>query len=151
MAYSGYLVKLGSGNNSEEIPLEYIQYDTYQATYQMIDVDSGESTQSGQLERTVLKRRKMKIEWNTPPLTGHQLNSLLQIFRDHWIDADAQKIHVTAFIPFATGYREDDCYLTADMNFQIRYIDTARNILYYEPIRFALIGYSTASATRTGN
>lgn len=148
MAYGGYLIKVGSGNDAVVIPFDYIRADSYNATYQPIDVDSGESTSDGELYRTVLTRRKLKVEFNVPACDDVFMQKFLKLIRDRWVDEVACSIMVTAYIPSLGKYVTDKCYLTSDLNFNMRYADSGK--IEYGETRIAFIGYATNSATYNG-
>lgn len=156
--YDGYLVAIsrdGVWYDDDDnfigivIPEQFIRYNTFKATYQPIDINSGESLASGRLYRKVLKRRKLKVEWNVPSCTNTELQTFLDYFRNNWYNEKYCSIYVRAYIPSLGVYKSDRCYLTSDLNFAIisktPYGDSIKEILYDET-RIALIGYTTASA-----
>ena len=135
------------------IPDEYIRYDTFKATYQPIDVNSGESMASGRLYRKVLKRRKLKVEWNIPACTDTQMQKFFTLLRDRWVGERGQKLYIKAYIPSLGKYVSDMAYLTSDLNFAI--IKKTENNspikeLMYGETRVAFIGYATKTATYNG-
>lgn len=140
MAYSGYLVKVGSYT----IPFKYIKADTYQAVYSVNDVDSYRDA-SGELHRTALPRRTLKVEWETPDMSNTEIETLLSNIRSMYINATEKSVYLTAYMPEKNAYVQEKCYLTSDVNFSIRYADS--NGIRYNPVRFAFIGYTTANAT----
>jgi len=142
---NGYLVKLGSGGSAYTIPLKYIKADTYKCVWSVTDVDSYRDA-NGELHRDgVLDRRIMKVEFETPDLDDVDLQKLLSGIKGAYISAVAKSCNVTAYMPEEGAYKTDKCYLTSDVNIQIRYADNGK--LRYDPIRFAFIGYGTSSAT----
>ena len=141
MAYSGYLVKVGTYT----IPFKYIKADTYSCVWSVNDVDSYRDA-NGELHRnTVLARRTMKVEWETPDLSDSEIQTLLTAIKNQFTSATAKSATVTAYMPEEGVYKTDKCYLTSDVNFSIRYADA--NGIRYNPVRFAFIGYTTSTAT----
>lgn len=141
MAYSGYLVKVGTYT----IPFKYIKYETYQAVWSVVDFDSYRDA-NGELHRdAVSPRRTMKVEWETPDMSDKEFETLMANIRSQFTNATAKSCTVTAYMPETNSYKTDKCYLTSDVNFSIRYADA--NGIRYNPVRFAFIGYNTDSAT----
>ena len=140
MAYSGYLVKVGTYT----IPFKFIKAETFQAVYSVNDLDSYRDA-NGELHRTALPRRTLKVEWETPDMSGAEIQELLTNIRSMYINANEKSAYVTAYMPEKDAYVTDKCYLSSDVNFTIRYADATK--LRFEPIRFAFIGYTTANAT----
>ena len=153
MAYSGYLVKIGTYT----VPLKYIKYETFQALWSTTDFDSYRDA-NGTLHRdSVMKNKVLKVEWETPDLSDSEFEDLMSHIRAQYLTTDAvdgaplfngkqaKRASVTAWMPEENAYKTDTCYLTSDVNFTIRYADATK--LRYNPVRFAFIGYSKPSAT----
>lgn len=139
MAYNKkYLVKVGS----YEVPLKFIQYNSYVAEWATNDLDSFRNAE-GELVRNALARKTMKVEWNIPPMYDSEVEEFLSNLRSQ-LSSKENSAMVEAFIPYEGTYKTDKCYLTSNVNIQIRAI--YNNRVEYEPIRIALIGYSTSSA-----
>lgn len=165
--FAGYLVAVSKDNDfttlstdlSDEtatgyiIPDKYIRYDTFDATYQPIDINSGESLTSGRLYRKVLKRRKLKVTWNVPGCDDNALQDFLDYLRLNWKNEKYCQTYVRAWIPSLNAYKTDMCYLTSDLNFHIvnktPYTDAVGAVhkIMYGETRISLIGQTTASAT----
>ena len=140
MAYSGYLVKIGTYT----VPFKYIKADTYQAVWSVNDLDSYRDA-NGELHRTALARRTLKVEWETPDISNSDFETLMSSIRAQYLSATEKSANVTAYMPEKDAYVTEKCYLTSDVNFTIRYADNTK--LRYDPVRFAFIGYTTSSAT----
>ena len=144
MAYSGYLVKIGTYT----VPFKYIKYETFQAVWSVVDFDSYRDA-NGQLHRdAVSDRRTMKVEWETPDLSDTDFETLMSNIRAQFVGDNNKKAkccNVTAWMPEEHAYKTDKCYLTSDVNFSIRYAD--ENGIRYNPVRLAFIGYNTSTAT----
>lgn len=149
----GFLVKVGNYT----IPFRYIKAETYQAVWSTTDVDSYRDA-SGTLHRdSVLTNRVLKVEWETPDLSDTEFETMMATIRSQYLNSakvgdvnlfngtQAKSANVTAWMPEEGAYKSDVCYLTADVNFSIRYAD--ENGIRYNPVRFAFIGYSKPSAT----
>ena len=128
MAFSGYMIKIGSNI----FPSSFIAINSYKATpNQIIDLDSYRDS-NGLLHRSTLPHKATKIEFNTPPLTLAQkieMQSLLparvKLALEYWNDED-------------NVYKTGDFYIP-DITFEI-YRHTANNI-WYNPVRIAFIEY----------
>jgi len=141
MAYSGYLIKIGTYT----VPFDYIKYESYQCVWSVVDFDSYRDA-DGMLHRdAVSSRRIMKVEWETPDLSDSEFNTLMTAIKNQFISAKAKSCLVEAYMPEEDAYKKDTCYLTSDVNFTIRYADA--NGLRYNPVRFAFIGYGSSTAT----
>lgn len=150
----GYLVKLGT---DAPIPLKYIKYETFQCLWSTTDVDSYRDA-SGTLHRdSVLPNKVLKVEWETPDLSDTEFENLMSLIRSQYLTSSsvgntslfngkqAKSCNVKAWMPEEGDYKEDVCYLTADVNITVRYAD--KEGLRYNPVRFAFIGYSKPTAT----
>lgn len=141
MAYSGYLVKIGTYT----VPFKYIKAESYSCVWSVVDFDSYRDA-NGELHRdAVSDRRTMKVEWETPDLSDSDFTTLMTAIKNQFISATAKSCNVTAYMPEEDAYKTDKCYLTSDVNFSIRYADA--NGLRYNPVRLAFIGYNTSTAT----
>ena len=141
MAYSGYLIKIGTYT----VPFKYIKAESYSCVWSVVDFDSYRDA-NGELHRdAVSDRRTMKVEWETPDLSDSDFTTLMTAIKNQFISAVAKSCTVTAYMPEEDAYKTDKCYLTSDVNFTIRYADA--NGLRYNPVRFAFIGYNTSTAT----
>lgn len=140
MAYSGYLVKIGSYT----VPFAYIQYNTYSAVWSVNDMDSYRDA-NGELHRTALSRRTLKVEWEVPPMDNVKMAVLMSAIRGQFTNNKEKKCTVTAYIPELNDYKTETCYLTSDVNFSIRFANADK--IEYNPTRLAFIGYVTSSAS----
>lgn len=139
MAYAGYLIKIGSGNNAYIIPLKYMRYESYQITYYTQDLDSYRDA-DGILHRNALQHKVGKIEFNTPLMNNTEMETLLSNIRSRYIDANEKKILVTFFVPESNLYIAQDMYVP-DIVTKIRNVDEAHGIINYQETRIAFIGY----------
>ncbi len=141
MAYSGYLVKLGS---DYVVPSKYIAYNSYKVEWSVNDLDSYRDA-NGELHRNALQRRTLKIEWEIPAMYDSDIKTFMSAIRTRFTNNNEKKLNITAYIPELDAYKTEACYLTSDVNFSIRYADEDK--ILYDPTRIAFIGYTTSSAT----
>lgn len=137
MAYAGYLVKVGSYT----VPLKYIKYETFQAVWSTTDFDSYRDA-NGTLHRDSVRPNKvLKVEWETPDLSGEEFEDLMSHIRAQYLTSDAvggaplfngkaaKSCVVEAWMPEEGTYKQDTCYLTSDVNFTIRMAEEDKTYL----------------------
>lgn len=134
MAYENYLIKVGD----YEIPLKYMNADTYNAYMSVLDLDSYTDA-NGKLHRNALSHTPNKVEFETiPMLTSSEFAEIMNGIKNNYLVARERKANVTAFIP------EKNAYVTQEM-----YMPDIVPVIYgiingevrYRPIRLAFIGY----------
>lgn len=151
MAYTGYLVKVGSYT----IPNKYIAYESYKISPdQVMDLDSGRDT-TGVLHRNVLSHTSTKIEFNTPDyITNTEWNTLWTNIKSQFnVGSDAaarqrwRTANVTYYDPLTDSYiANKKCYMP-DPKLEIAWVDplastdAAHRIIKYKAIRIAFIEY----------
>ena len=142
MAFSGYLLKLIAPNNTKtEIPLEYIKYTTYKVTPdQMLDLDTGLRDITGVMHRNVVDHVVTKVEFETPSMTNTQLNVLIQLLLSHVRVPKERDVWLEYYDAYTNGYKTGHFYIP-DINFEIRNVDVANNIINYNQTRIAFIEY----------
>ena len=133
MAYSGFLIRAGNYT----IPVKFIQLKSYRVTRNVMDLDSYRDA-NGVLHRTALEHVPVKVEFNTPYLTGEQMQELLKKIADNYISSEERKVMITAYVSETDEYVIQDMYMP-DLEFTIYSIKGATII--YEPLRIAFIGY----------
>jgi len=139
MAYSGYLIKIG-GSNGVDLPMKYIKAESYKSTPdQRMEVKATRDT-TGVLHRNTVVHKASKIEFETPPITNSDVSALNTIFSNAYTDALQRKLTIQFYDEETDSYREADCYMP-DVQYTIYRIDNVKNIIYYNPIRFAFIEY----------
>lgn len=137
MAYKGYLIKVG---NYEIDPAIWIQADSYSALYSTTDIDAYRNA-NGELIRGALEHRVAKIDFNTVAnLNNEQFAELMKNISKNYTIAKEKKASVECYIPEIDDYITQDMYMP-DITPKIYRIDPDTNIIYYEAIRLAFIGY----------
>lgn len=142
MAFSGYLIKLIAANNTKtEIPLEYIRYDTYKITpNQRLDLDTGLRDITGVMHRQVVNHVVTKVEFNCPMMPSTKLNWLVNLLMSHvrnWLERD---VYIEYYDMESDSYKTGHFYIP-DIQFQIRNVDVANNLINYNETRIAFIEY----------
>lgn len=139
MAFSGYLIKVGTGT-PVEIPLKYMRAETYSVTPNQRLEWSAERDVTGVLHRETTPNMPPKIEFNTPLMTNADIKALNTILRNAYSVTAERKLSVTYYDPESDTYKTHDCYMP-DVKYEIRNVDTAHNVINYEELRYAFIGY----------
>lgn len=138
MAFSGYLIKVGSP--AVEIPLKYMRAETYKVTPNQRLEWSAERDVTGVLHRETTPNMPPKIEFNTPLMTNKEIKALNTILSNAYSNVTERKLSVNYYDPESDSYKTHDCYMP-DVAYEIRNVDTARNVINYEELRYAFIGY----------
>ena len=139
MAFSGYLIKVGTGT-PVEIPLKYMRAETYSVTPNQRLEWSAERDVTGVLHRETTPNMPPKIEFNTPLLTNTDIKALNTILSNAYSVAAERKLSVTYYDPESDTYKTHDCYMP-DVKYEIRNVDTVKNVINYEELRYAFVGY----------
>ena len=140
MAFSGYLIKVGSGLSAVEIPLKYMRAETYTVTPDQRMEWSAERDTTGVLHRTTVTNRPPKIEFETPLMTNTDISALNTILQGAFTSVPERKIPIEYYDPETDSYKTHDCYMP-DVNYKIRNVDTVNNVINYQQLRYAFIGY----------
>ena len=140
MAFTGYLIKVGPSGSEVEIPIKYMRAETYTVTPNQRLEWSAERDVTGVLHRETVANQPPKIEFNTPLMTNSDINALNTILSTAYSVAAERKLRVTYYDPESDSYKSHDCYMP-DVHYSIRNVDTANNVINYEELRYAFIGY----------
>lgn len=140
MAFSGYLIKVGTGNSKVEIPLKYMRAETYKVTPNQRMEWSAERDTTGVLHRTTVANKPPKIEFETPLMNNTDIAALNTIIQGAYSNADERKLSVEYYDPESNTYKTHTCYMP-DVAYKIRNVDTVKNVINYEQLRYAFIGY----------
>jgi len=134
MAYSGFLIKIGN----YEFPRKYIQAQSYVVGRYGQDLDSTRDA-DGNLQRNALDNFLPKVEFTTVPmLTNTEFASIMAKISENYVNATEKKALATIYIPETDSYMTQYVYVP-DIEPAMYYADD--NIIKYNPIRFAFIGY----------
>ena len=139
MAFSGYLIKVGTGT-PVEIPMKYMRAETYSVTPNQRLEWSAERDVTGVLHRETTPNMPPKIEFNTPLMTNADIKALNTILSNAYSVAAERKLSVTYYDPESDTYKTHDCYMP-DVKYEIRNVDSVKNVINYEELRYAFIGY----------
>jgi hypothetical protein len=134
MAYSGFLIKIGN----YEFPRKYIQAQSYVVGRYGQDLDSARDA-DGNLQRNALDNFLPKVEFTTVPmLTNTEFASIMSKISENYVNDTEKKALATIYIPETDSYMTQYVYVP-DIEPTMYYADD--NIIKYNPIRFAFIGY----------
>ena len=136
--FQGWLVKVGS--TPVEIPTSMISAETYKVTPNQRMEESAERDTSGVLWRETVPNTPPKIEFNTPACYNTDVSALNAIFRAAYTNAQERKLPVQFYDPDEDCYKQWNCYMP-DVDYTIRTIDVDAKTIFYDPIRYAFIGY----------
>lgn len=140
MAFTGYLIKVGESGYEVEIPLKYMRAETYTVTPQQRLEWSAERDVTGVLHRETTPNMPPKIEFETPLMTNLDINALNTILSGAYKVVAERKLRVTYYDPESDSYKSHYCYMP-DVHYQIRNVDTVNNVINYQQLRYAFIGY----------
>lgn len=137
MAFAGYLLKVG---NYEIDGTYYINWDKYNVTYQIQDLDSYRDA-NGVLHRNALPHVPIKVEFETREnLTNADMATFFGAIRSNYTNAAERKASIKAYVPEIDDYITQDMYMS-DPQFKIKKIEPKTNVIKYESVRVAFIGY----------
>ena len=142
MAYvkANGLVAVQKNSSWVKIPLTYIKIEEYKVTPdQMLDLDSYRA-ETGVLLRNVLTHTATKVEFTTPHIKRADLNALLKIISDGYIDAKAHDVKLQYYDQYTDAYKTGHFYVP-DIEFTINHIDEDKGEILYNPVRIAFIEY----------
>ena len=137
MAYSGYLIKVG-GANGTILPMKYVAYNSYNITPNQRMESEANRAVTGLLHRSTVSHTATKIEYNTPPLTNDDVDSMMTLFKNAWTSTIERKLKLQYYDMETNSYKEGDFYMP-DIKFEIERLEG--NTVHYSPIRIAFIEY----------
>ena len=138
--FAGWLIKCVTNGTPVEIPLKYMRAETYTVTPDQRMEWSAERDVTGVLHRETVQNLPPKIEFNTPLMTNSDINALNSIIKAAFTSYLQRNITIQFYDPERDQYWEWDCYMP-DVKYHIRNADTVNNIINYEELRYAFIGY----------
>lgn len=140
MAFSGYLIKVGTGLAAVEIPMKYMRYTSYKVTPDQRMEWSAERDTTGVLHRETVPNKPPKIEFETPYMTNSDIVALNTLIQGKYTVAAERKLDITYYDPESDSYKTAAVYMP-DVNYKIYNVDATNNRILYEPLRYAFIGY----------
>ena len=123
-----------------EIPLTYMRAETYTVTPNQRMEWSAERDINGFLHRQTVANQPPKIEFETPLMTNAKVNTLNTIISAAYSNNNERKLWVQYYDPETDSYKKHECYMP-DVKYEIRNVDAANNIINYNQLRYAFIGY----------
>ena len=139
MAYNGYLIKLG-GSAGTELPLKYISLGSYKSTPNQRMESKATRSVTGLLHRTTVEHKATKIEFETPYIDNHDLQTLNNMIQNAFTNNLERKLTINYYDQETDSYRDAVCYMP-DVNYTIARIDSNTNTVYYDSVRYAFIEY----------
>lgn len=134
MAYSGFLVKIGTFT----IPNNRIKAETYTAYRSVQDLDSYRDA-NGVLHRNALEHIPCKCEFEIKPmLTNTEWDSLMSSIRSQYTNELERKGIVTMYIPELGDYVTQEAYMAEP---QPEIYGTYGGVIRYHSCRISFIGY----------
>lgn len=140
MAFSGYLIKVGTGLAAVEIPMKYMRYTSYKVTPDQRMEWSAERDTTGVLHRETVANKPPKIEFETPYMTNKDIVALNTLIQGKYTIAAERKLDITYYDPESDSYKTAAVYMP-DVDYKIYNVDSVNNRILYEPLRYAFIGY----------
>ena len=140
MAFSGYLIKVGTGLAAVEIPMKYMRYTSYKVTPDQRMEWSAERDTTGVLHRETVANKPPKIEFETPYMTNSDIVALNTMIQAKYTVAAERKLDITYYDPESDSYKTAAVYMP-DVDYKIYNVDSVNNKILYEPLRYAFIGY----------
>lgn len=140
MAFNGKLIELKVGNNYVEFPLQYVAIGSYKAVPdQRMESDANRAT-SGKLVRKTVDHTATKVEFETPPITNVELAAIMQRFTNAMTNVLQRNVTLRYYNTTTDSYKTGNFFMP-DIETPINRVDKAKNIVYYNNIRFAFIEY----------
>ena len=131
------LLKVG---NYEIDGTYYINWDKYNVTRLIQDLDSYRDA-NGVLHRNALDHVPIKVEFETREnLTNTDVATFFGAIRANYTLASERRALVSAYVPELDDYITQEMYM-ADPQIKIKRIEPKTNVIKYESIRVAFIGY----------
>ena len=140
MAFTGYLIKVGTGLAAVEIPMKYMRYTSYKVTPDQRMEWSAERDTTGVLHRETVANKPPKIEFETPYMTNSDIVALNTLIQGKYTVSAERKLDITYYDPESDSYKTAAVYMP-DVDYKIYNVDSVNNKILYEPLRYAFIGY----------
>jgi len=138
MAFSGHLIKVG-GSLGTILPLKYIKLESYDATPNQRMETEAKRDLTGVLHRSTVAHTATKIEFETPPMTNSDVETMMSLFRNAWTSVSERKLELEYYDTETDAYKTGTFYMP-DIKFKINHIKPG-NIIIYNSSRIAFIEY----------
>lgn len=137
MAFAGFLLRVG---NYEIDGTRYINWSKYNVTRNIQDLDSYRDA-NGVLHRNALAHVPLKVEFETREnLTNTEMGDFFGSIRSNFTSEVERKATVTLYVPELDDYVTQEMYMP-DPQFKIKRIEPGTDVIHYESVRVAFIGY----------
>ena len=135
MAYEGYLVKIGDYTVDSK---RFIALKSYHFQKNYMDNGSKRNGKGG-LYRTVVDNKPNTVSFTTPAmLTNKDVAEFFNAIKRNYINADEQKVSVTAYYPKYDTYETQLMYL-AEPEFNLYLADS--EYVMHDPFEVVFTGY----------
>lgn len=135
MAFSGYLIKIGS--NPDKFFEHYIIAQSYKVSKKIIDLNSYRDG-NGELRRNALDHVSYTINFDVKAMDNERMQTFLEAIRSNFSVQKERKVSVTFYLPESDGYETADFYMP-DPEFTITKIEN--NQVYFANTTIKFIGY----------
>lgn len=136
--FDGTLLKIKSGGGYVNFPNRYIQIDSWNYTQNSQDLDSYRDA-NGLLHRKTLDD-KVKVEWQSPFMSGTDFRGMLAVFTTNYIDKAERKLQVKYYDIWTDSYIDGVVYMP-DATIQFYRLVPETKDVQIRPVRFAIIEY----------
>lgn len=136
MAFNGYLLKIGQ----TVFPLSFVFKESYDITpNRRQDLDPFRDA-NGKLNRNVVPHMVTTISIKTKPMWNNEMNKLMKLIRDNYINEKEKKVSLTYYCPDLDDYKVGEFYVP-DVAFNMNYVDTENNRILYNSTTIEFIEY----------
>lgn len=137
--YNGQSLVMLGDNLTFAFPMHYISEGSYEPSYNVLDVNSKQTT-SGMLIRQVAQKVRPQVSFSVKSLTNTQYANLMHSISELYVgDSRERKVYCSFFIPEYNQYLSSYCYLVQP-KVVIQNIDK-NNVIHYQPTTFEFISY----------
>lgn len=142
MAYEGYLMKIkglstGSATSDYVIPMNAIVWESYKATYSVLDEDAKRNG-NGSLKRKTYPHKVGHCKFTLRQMDNTAMTSILSAIQARYVKERQKKVRARIWIPELNVYLEDYFYIP-DIEFTI--LKSEGDKLIYSATEVELIGY----------
>lgn len=139
-AFNGKLIEVKIGNSYSEIPLTFINSESYKVTPNQRMESSANRSTTGKLVRNTVSHTASKIDFSTTPITNIDLKTIEILLSNAYTDPLQRKLNVRYYVPSDDEYKTGVFYVP-DVDYDIIRVDESKNIIWYNSVRYAFIEY----------